>query len=90
MESTPNIVYNLTHPAMSNFVKVGITNFENVKSNMAQLCTTGLSLPFGNVYVAKVANYENVEKALHIKFCLNKINRNEGKFASIVLLCLSA
>jgi len=74
MENTQGIVYILVTPAFRNLIKIGITTSEDVKMRMAQIYTTGVPLPFECIYAAKVNNYENVEKALHIAFGPDRIN----------------
>ena len=74
MEGNQGIVYILTNPAIPNMIKIGMTNNEDVKVRMAQLYTSGVPLPFECVYAARVANYESVEKALHIAFGPDRVN----------------
>jgi hypothetical protein len=74
INNNQGIVYILTNPAIPDMIKIGITTHEDVKMRMAQIYTTGVPLPFECVYAAKVANYEKVEKALHIAFGPNRVN----------------
>ncbi len=69
-----NIVYVLTNAAMPGLVKIGYTTQENANSRIVQLYTTGVPVPFELEYACKVANAEEVEKALHIAFSPNRIN----------------
>jgi len=62
------IVYVLTNPAMSDMVKIGMTNRDTVDARMKELFNTSVPLPFECEYACKVANCEKVEKALHIAF----------------------
>jgi hypothetical protein len=62
------IVYVLTNPAMPGLVKIGMTNRDTVDVRMKELFNTSVPLPFECEYACKVADYEKVEKALHIAF----------------------
>lgn len=78
--SNAGIVYILTNPAFPNFIKIGMTNGEDVKVRMKQIYSTGVPLPFECVYAARVTSCEKVEKALHIAFGPNRINPNREFF----------
>jgi hypothetical protein len=68
------IVYVLTNPAMPNLVKIGRTTDDDANSRIAQLYSTGVPVPFKLEYACRVANGEDVEKALHIAFGPNRVN----------------
>lgn len=74
MGSSLSIVYVLTNSAMPGLVKIGYTSQDDANSRIAQLYTTGVPVPFTIEYACKVQNAEEVEKALHIAFGLNRIN----------------
>ncbi|MBN8459934.1 MAG: GIY-YIG nuclease family protein [Verrucomicrobia bacterium] len=69
-----SIVYVLTNPAMPGLVKIGRTDQADANLRIAQLYTTGVPVPFTIEFACKVANPEEVEKALHIAFSPNRIN----------------
>lgn len=68
------VVYVLTNPAMPGFVKIGKTSIEDVNQRLAQLYTTGVPFPFELAYACKVANADEVERALHRAFAPNRAN----------------
>jgi hypothetical protein len=68
------IVYVLTNPAMPNLVKIGWTSESDANARIAQLYSTGVPVPFKLDYACKVANGNEVEKALHIAFSPNRVN----------------
>ena len=74
MVEEPNntgIVYILSNVAMDGYIKVGTTKGnspKDVQVRMKQLDTTGVPRAFNCEYAAVVADYEKVEKALHIAF----------------------
>jgi hypothetical protein len=68
------IVYVLTNPAMPGLVKIGRTDNQDANSRIGQLYTTGVPVPFTLEYACKVANPDEVEKALHIAFGPQRIN----------------
>ena len=68
------IIYLLANPAMPGIIKIGKTLKEDVKLRMKELYTSGVPLPFENVYAAKVRDVDEVEKALHKAFSPDRIN----------------
>jgi hypothetical protein len=75
-----SIVYVLTNAAMPGFIKIGKTDNENVIVRLAQLYTTGVPFPFELAFACKVANADEVEKALHRAFAPNRVNPNREFF----------
>lgn len=74
------IVYVLTNPAMPGLVKIGKTTQSDVTVRINQLYTTGVPLPFDCDYAVKVADMTKVEKALHMAFRSNRVNRSREFF----------
>ena len=65
------IVYILSNEAMPEYLKIGKTagdSAQDVQERMRQLDGTGVPLPFFCEYAAVVADYVEVEKALHTAF----------------------
>ena len=65
-------VYVLTNPAMPNMVKIGKTT-RNVELRLEDLYSTGIPLPFGCEYAAKVKDVDKTEKAFHTAFSPNRV-----------------
>ncbi len=63
---TKGIVYVLTNPAMSGYVKIGKTT--NLEQRLKTLDKTNIPLPFQCVYAARVDDYDVVERLLHDAF----------------------
>ena len=81
MESqSGGIVYVLTNPAMPGIVKVGKTARENVATQLNELYSTGVPVPFECEYAARVEDETDVEKAFHIAFSPYRINPRRGFF----------
>lgn len=74
------IVYVLTNPAMPGFVKIGKTFIEDVSVRLQQLYTTGVPFPFDLAFACKVPNADEVERALHRAFALNRANPKRELF----------
>ncbi len=68
------IIYLLANPAMPGIIKIGKTTKEDVKLRMKELYSSGVPLPFENLYAAKVSDIDRVEKALHTAFSPDRIN----------------
>ena len=56
----PNIVYVLTNPAMPGFVKIGMTDKNDVQIRMRELYGTGLPLPF-ECFVAREIDMPSIK-----------------------------
>lgn len=72
--TTLNVVYVLTNPVMPGLVKIGYTLQQDANSRIGQLYTTGVPVPFKLEFACKVANAEEVERALHKAFAPYRIN----------------
>ncbi len=77
------IVYVLTNSVMPGLVKIGMTTRENVESRMNELYSTGVPIPFECAYACevKVTDCAKIEKALHIAFEPNRVNKNREFFS---------
>lgn len=61
-------VYILTNEAMPGFVKIGLTQANDVASRMKQLDTTAVPLPFECFFAARVPDCAKLERTLHFVF----------------------
>jgi hypothetical protein len=77
---TFSIVYVLTNPAMPGLVKIGQTGADDAATRLGQLYTTGVPFPFKLEFAAKVANPEEVERALHRAFAPQRPNARREFF----------
>ena len=60
------IIYILTNPSMSGYVKIGKTT--NLEKRLKSLDKTNMPLPFQCVFAAEVEGYDEIEKLLHDAF----------------------
>ncbi len=61
-------VYLLTNEAMPGFVKIGLTQANDVAARMRQLDTTAVPLPFECHFAARVPDCAKLERTLHFVF----------------------
>lgn len=64
---------------MPDYIKVGRTE-RDVEKRMAELDTTALPLPFQCYFACEVADYQKVEKALHVAFDDYRSRKNREFF----------
>ncbi|MBM3328845.1 MAG: GIY-YIG nuclease family protein, partial [Calditrichaeota bacterium] len=76
-------VYVVTNPAMPGLVKIGWTDSNPPEDRIRELYAgvTGVPVPFEIVYMGKVRNAREVEKALHNAFGPNRYNPKREFFA---------
>lgn len=69
-DNNKGIVYVLTNSAMPGLVKIGMTTRESINTQMKELYSTGISVPFDCVYACevRVSDCAKIEKALHKAF----------------------
>lgn len=79
-DTSSQIVYVLTNPAIPNLVKIGKTTQLEVDARMRQLYSTGVPFPFECAFACQVKNAAEVEKALHTAFKKNRVNPNREFF----------
>ena len=79
-DTSSQIVYVLTNPAMPGLVKIGKTTQLEVDDRMRQLYGTGVPVPFDCAFACQVRDASEVEKALHLAFGANRINPNREFF----------
>ena len=79
-DTSSQIVYVLTNPAMPGLVKIGKTTQLEVDDRMRQLYETGVPVPFDCAFACQVRDASEVEKALHLAFGANRINPNREFF----------
>ncbi len=64
----PGIVYIFTNEAMPGYVKIGMTQGDDVAARLRQLDTTAVPLPFECRYAARVPDRRRLERTLHFVF----------------------
>jgi hypothetical protein len=64
----PGIVYIFTNEAMPGYVKIGMTQANDVAARLRQLDTTAVPLPFECRYAARVPDCRKLERTLHFVF----------------------
>ena len=77
------IVYVLTNPAMPDLIKIGKTTRDDLQARMRELYTTGVPLPFDCAMAVEIESQERgdkLEKALHVAFEPNRLNRSREFF----------
>ena len=77
------IVYVLTNPAMPDLIKIGKTTRDDLQARMKELYTTGVPLPFDCCIAVEIESQERgdkLEKALHVAFEPNRLNRSREFF----------
>jgi hypothetical protein len=74
------VVYVLSNPAMPSLVKIGRTIDDGAASRIAQLYTTGVPFPFVVEFACRVANPDEVERALHTAFAPQRVNSRREFF----------
>ncbi len=79
-DTSSQIVYVLTNPAMPGLVKIGKTTQQEVEERMKQLFGTGVPVPFECAFACQVKDAAEVEKALHLAFGNGRINPNREFF----------
>ncbi|WP_292364897.1 GIY-YIG nuclease family protein [Mesorhizobium sp.] len=66
--AAPGIVYIFTNEAMPGFVKIGMTQANDVATRLRQLDVTAVPLPFECHYSARVPDCRKLERTLHFVF----------------------
>ncbi|RWQ62424.1 MAG: GIY-YIG nuclease family protein [Mesorhizobium sp.] len=66
--AAPGIVYIFTNEAMPGFVKIGMTQANDVMTRLRQLDVTAVPLPFECHYSAQVPDCRKLERTLHFVF----------------------
>lgn len=74
------IVYILKNPAMSGYIKIGMTQRENIKQRMKELYSTGVPFPFELHYAMKVDDVKNIESIVHQIFSVHRENMEREFF----------
>ena len=75
-------VYILTNEAMPGYIKIGLTQQDDVADRVRQLDTTGVPLPFEVYYAARVPDCQKLERTLHFVFGDHRRRRNREFFTS--------
>lgn len=73
-------VYLLTNEAMPGYVKIGLTQGNDVASRMKQLDTTAVPLPFECHFAARVPDCAKLERTLHFVFGEKRARRSREFF----------
>lgn len=73
-------VYLLTNEAMPGYIKIGLTEQEDVAMRVRQLDNTSTPLPFECVYAARVPDCVRLERTLHFVFGEKRARANREFF----------
>ena len=73
-------VYILTNAAMPGYVKIGMSEQDDLKVRLRQLYTTAVPYPFEVHYAARVPDCRQVEKTLHFVFGERRTRDNREFF----------
>lgn len=73
-------VYILTNEAMPGFVKIGLTQQDDVADRVRQLDTTSVPMPFEVHFAARVPDCRKLERTLHFVFGENRTRKNREFF----------
>ncbi|MGL4389234.1 MAG: GIY-YIG nuclease family protein [Brevinema sp.] len=74
------IIYILTNPAMPGFIKIGMTQREDIKQRMKELYSTGVPFPFDLHYAMKIDDVKITESLLHQIFSVHRENMEREFF----------
>jgi hypothetical protein len=74
------IVYILTNEAMPGYVKIGLTQQDDVGDRVRQLDNTSIPIPFECYFAAHVPDCRKVERTLHFVFGERRARRNREFF----------
>jgi hypothetical protein len=74
------IVYILTNEAMPGYVKIGLTQQDDVGDRVRQLDNTSIPVPFECYFAAHVPDCRKVERTLHFVFGEQRARRNREFF----------
>jgi hypothetical protein len=78
--SAEGFVYVLTNAAMPGYVKIGLTQQDDLQIRLKQLDVTSTPLPFECVYAARVPDCRKLERALHFVFGEKRTRLNREFF----------
>ena len=77
------IVYVATNPAMPGYIKIGLTNRDDVRLRLKELSgATEVPLPFECLYAAEVDDAKKVEDAIHKAFDCDRVNPKREFFTT--------
>ena len=79
---TEGFVYILTNAAMPGYIKIGLTQQDDVASRVKQLDNTSLPLPFECYFAARVPDCARVERTLHFVFGEKRARGNREFFTA--------
>lgn len=74
------IVYILTNEAMPGFVKIGLTQSDDISQRMKQLDNTSIPMPFELYFAARVPDCRKLERTLHFVFGEKRARRSREFF----------
>ena len=74
------IVYILTNAAMPGYVKIGLTQQNDVADRIRQLDNTSIPVPFESYFAASVPDCRKLERTLHFVFGERRARRNREFF----------
>jgi hypothetical protein len=78
--ASEGFVYVLTNAAMPGYVKIGLTQQDDLQIRLKQLDVTSTPLPFECVYAARVPDCRKLERALHFVFGEKRTRLNREFF----------
>ena len=73
-------VYILRNEAMPGYIKIGLTQQDDVQTRLRQLDNTSTPLPFECVYAARVPDCRRLEQTLHFVFGEKRTRLNREFF----------
>ena len=79
---TEGFVYILTNAAMPGYIKIGLTQQDDVATRVKQLDNTSLPLPFECYFAARVPDCAKVERTLHFVFGEKRARGNREFFTA--------
>ena len=74
------IIYILTNRAMPDYIKIGLTTREDIRTRINELNTTGVPFPFVLYYAVKVSNAKSTESMIHQMFSIHRENMSREFF----------
>ncbi len=77
---TEGFVYILKNEAMPRYLKIGMTQQDDVAARVRQLDNTSTPLPFECIFVARVPDCRSLERTLHFVFGDRRVRANREFF----------
>ncbi|MGL4563224.1 MAG: GIY-YIG nuclease family protein [Brevinema sp.] len=74
------VIYILTNRAMPGYIKIGMTQREDIKSCLKELYSTGVPFPFELHYAVKMNDVKSTESIMHQIFSIHRENMDREFF----------